>query len=78
MNLIIIKKAAVEFKLGSYYRVFKQINELFIKIKNIGKLIELLFTQNPLFKGKIKKKVVLINLNTNTYLFLPSFKYLFK
>jgi hypothetical protein len=37
--------------------------------------MELLFTQNSLSKGS-SKKVVLVNLNTNTSLLFPSFNHL--
>lgn len=37
--------------------------------------MELLFAQNPLSKGS-SKKVVLVNLNTNTSLLFPSFNHL--
>ena len=42
-----------------------------------GKLMELLFAQDPLSKGS-SKKVVLVNLNTNTSLLFQSFNQLLR
>lgn len=66
------KQAAAECGLGSYYRVSRHINKIYLKVKYAGKRMELLFAQNPLSKGS-SKKVVLVNLNTNTSLLFPSF-----
>nr|QKS32153.1 GIY-YIG endonuclease [Sphaerobolus stellatus] len=66
------KEAAAECGLGSYYRVSRHINKMFIKEKYVGKEVELLFAQNPLSKGS-SKKVVLFNLNTKTSLLFSSF-----
>ena len=71
------KQAAAESGLNSYYRVSRHINKIFIKVTIEGKTLELLFAQNPLSKGS-RKKVVLVNMNTNTSLLFQSFNQLIR
>ena len=65
------KEAALNCGLVHYYNVSRHINKMFINVIYNGKAMELLFAQNPLSKGG-RKKVVLVNLDTNTPLLFKS------